>query len=144
MVGLLFPPGSCVMGFTAVSCAPSTCFCCPLVRCVVSFFPFWVLVYFDPSSSLIKFLWVVLGFLGTRISGGYVSAYAASPSVVIYGTFQVMPRILHSLGHSLMTMSISPSISSSASVDTIYLDHSLVVSTLFGMWPGIWRCLHIV
>jgi hypothetical protein len=40
VTGLLAPPGSCVMGFSTVSCAPSTSFFCPLVDLVVFVPPF--------------------------------------------------------------------------------------------------------
>jgi hypothetical protein len=108
MAGLLFPPGSCVLGFEAVFYTPSTCFYCSLVSCVFSFFPFWVPIFFGPSSTFVGLAWPILGLLGTWISGGYVSPCSASFSVVLFGTSWVMDGIIHSLGDSLMTMLISP------------------------------------
>jgi hypothetical protein len=107
---LLFPPGSCVSRFGVVSCTPSTYFCFSLVSYVLSFFPFWVLVFFGPSSFCVFLPRPVLGLLGTWIFGGCISPYSASSSAVLFGTSLVMVGILHSSGHSLMTMSISPSL----------------------------------
>jgi hypothetical protein len=110
VASLLFPPSSCGLGFEVVSYAPSACFCCSLVECVLSFFPFWVLVFFVPSSACDGFPWPVLGFLGTWISGGYVSPFSTFSFIVLSDTSWVMDRIFHSSGHSLMTMSMSPSV----------------------------------
>jgi hypothetical protein len=110
MAGLLFPHGSYVLGFEVVSCAPSVYFYCSLVGCVVSFFPFWVPVFFGPLSICVSLPWPVLGHLDTWIYGGCVSPCSASPSAVLSSTSWVMDGIFHSLGHFLMTISISLSV----------------------------------
>jgi hypothetical protein len=106
LASLLFPTGSCAMGFGAVSYIPLDFFGCSLV----SFCPFWVPVCFDPSLARVGFFWTVLGFLGTGFYGGCVSACVASPSASPSGTSWGMDGIFHSASHSLMTMSISPSV----------------------------------
>jgi hypothetical protein len=108
VAGLLFHPRSYVLGFEAVSRTPLVRFCCSLVCCVFSFFPFWVPIFFGASSIYVIFPWTILGRLGTWISGRCVSPYSACPSVVLSVTSWVMVGIFHSSDHSLMTISISP------------------------------------
>jgi hypothetical protein len=64
----LSPPGSCVMGFDAVSCAPSASFLCPLVGWVVSVLPSGSLAALSrhlPESTWVGpfFISWVLGFV---------------------------------------------------------------------------------
>jgi hypothetical protein len=110
LVVLLFPPDSCVLGFGAVSYTPSTYFYYSWVDCVLSFFPFWVPILFVPSSVYVDFPWPIIGLLGTLISRDRVSPCSASSSAILSDTSWVMVRLFHLSSHTLMTMSISPSV----------------------------------
>jgi hypothetical protein len=109
VAGLLFVPAFCGLGLAAVSCVPSVCFGCSLSGCVLSFFPFWVPNFAGPSSICVVFPWPVLHLLGTWISWGCVSPSPASSSAIMSGTSWVRDGVFHSSSHSLMTMSMSPS-----------------------------------
>jgi hypothetical protein len=71
---------------------------------------FWVPGCSEPSSASVDLVWLALHFLGTGICGAFVSTYEAPPSAIYPGTSMGMVGILHSLGHSLMIMLISPSV----------------------------------
>jgi hypothetical protein len=86
VVGLLFAPIFCGLDLASVSCASSTCCCCSMADCVLSFFPFWVPVFVGPSSICNAFPWPVLHLLVTWISFGWVSSCHASSFVVVSST----------------------------------------------------------
>jgi hypothetical protein len=79
---LLFPPGSCVMGFGAVSYIPLACF----GYLLVSFCLLWVPFLFNPSLARVGLFCPILGFLGTGFCGCCVSACVASPFMGPSGT----------------------------------------------------------